>query len=171
MIKRYDHGVAHGDSQIPESFMCVSDKGAYVDYEDYAALQQKLNAMAAEVNGIREQAEDVYAAGYRHGHLNTADGCAYATPVEDEFYHNALQVMLEVETPATDAYMNSVRADAVSNLWNKSLRDVAHVLNDIRAFDDSSEAAGIVHSEIKERVDDFVESLRSGTHDTADKVG
>lgn len=72
-------------------------------------------------------------------------------------------------TPATDAYLNSVRADAVSNLWNKSLRDVAHVLNDIRAFDDSSEAAGIVHSEIKERVDDFVESLRSCTHDTADK--
>jgi len=47
MIKRYDHGVAHGDSQIPESFMCLSEKGAYVDYEDYAELQQKLDAMAA----------------------------------------------------------------------------------------------------------------------------
>jgi len=79
---------------------------------------------------------------------------------------------LEAREPVVDTdYLNSVRAEAVSNFWNSSLRDVAHVLYDIRAFDDSSEAAGIVHSEIKERVEDFVAHLRSGTHDTADKAG
>lgn len=73
-------------------------------------------ALVAEVVNIREQAEDVYAAGYRQGHLNTADGIAYAPSVEDEFYHNALQVMAEVETPATDAYLNAVRAEGVEML-------------------------------------------------------
>jgi len=74
------------------------------------------DALAAEVSAIREQAEEVYAAGYNHGHLNTVDGIAYAPPVKDEFYHNALQVMLEVDTPATDAYLNSVRAEGVDDL-------------------------------------------------------
>ena len=77
------------------------------------ALAAQNAALVAEVVNIREQAEDVYAAGYRQGHLNTADGIAYAPSVEDEFYHNALQVMAEVETPATDAYLNAVRAEGV----------------------------------------------------------
>ncbi|EFM18141.1 hypothetical protein, partial [Pantoea sp. aB] len=64
------------------------------------------------------------------------------------------------KTPATDAYLNSVRADAVQKLWEDSLSDVGQVLAEIRAYDDASEAAGIVHSEIQERVDDFVAQLR-----------
>lgn len=60
MIKRYDHGVAHGDSQIPESFMCVRDNGAYVDYEDYAALQQKLDAISSKVLELCSEAAHVY---------------------------------------------------------------------------------------------------------------
>lgn len=77
------------------------------------SLKVERNALVTEVVNIREQAEDVYAAGYNHGHLNTVDGIAYAPGIKDEFYHNALQVMLEVETPATDAYLNSVRAEGV----------------------------------------------------------
>jgi len=127
-----------------------------------AKLKAQRDALAAEVSAIREQAEDVYAAGYNHGHLNTVDGIAYAPPVEDEFYHNALQVMLEVETPATDAYLNSVRAEAVEKLWRDSLNDVGQVLAEIGAYQDASEAAGIVHSEIQERVSDFAAQLRAG---------
>ncbi len=124
-------------------------EGEFVYYEDYAKLQQQLTAttnilksagieadtvqagvmelvaqnaaLVAEVVNIREQAEDVYAAGYRQGHLNTADGIAYAPSVEDEFYHNALQVMAEVETPATDAYLNAVRAEGVEMFGNLTI--------------------------------------------------
>lgn len=94
--------------------------GDYVKLSDYAALQQKLDAVLAEVVAIREQAENVYASGYNQGHLNTVDGCAYAVNVKDEFYHNALQVMLEVETPATEALLNAVRAEGVE-MWLKQL--------------------------------------------------
>ena len=66
------------------------------------------------------------------------------------------------EYPATDSYLNSVRAEAVQSLWNDSLSDVGHVLEEIGAYQDASEAAGIVHDEIKERVEDFANQLRAG---------
>ncbi|WP_200906141.1 3'-5' exonuclease [Komagataeibacter europaeus] len=40
----------------------------------------------------------VYAAGYNHGHLNTADGIAYQNDVESEFEHRALEVIAETGT-------------------------------------------------------------------------
>lgn len=66
------------------------------------------------------------------------------------------------ETPATDALLNSVRAEAVQSLWNDSLSDVGHVLEEIGAYQDASEAAGIVHDQIKERVEDYASQLRAG---------
>ncbi|HBS6250319.1 TPA: hypothetical protein ACLKP2_000843 [Klebsiella pneumoniae] len=69
--------------------------------------------LAAENMAIREQSEEVYAAGYNHGHLNTVDGIAYADCVKDEFYSLALQVMAEVETPATDRIVAGIKADAI----------------------------------------------------------
>ncbi len=122
MVKRYDEG-GYGLSNMEESA-----DGSWVDYEAHlmvvmgmeqlfndkvAALQQERDALAAEVSAIREQAEGVYAAGYNHGHLNTVDGIAYSPGTKDEFYHHALQVMLEVETPATDTFLSAVRAEGV----------------------------------------------------------
>lgn len=69
--------------------------------------------LAAENVAIREQSEEVYAAGYNHGHLNTIDGIAYADCVKDEFYDLALQVMAEVEIPATDRIVAGIKADGV----------------------------------------------------------
>lgn len=88
--------------------------------EVWQHMQQKLDAVLAEVVAIREQAENVYASGYNQGHLNTVDGCAYAATVKDDFYHNALQVMLEVETPATDTLLNAVRAEAIEQAAEKA---------------------------------------------------
>lgn len=70
--------------------------------EKYLKTAKLCVQLAAENVAIREQCEEVYAAGYNHGHLNTDDGIAYADCVKDEFYDLALQVMAEVETPATD---------------------------------------------------------------------
>lgn len=71
------------------------------------------DALAAESVGLIEQAEEVYAAGYNHGHLNTVDGIAYADCVKDDFYGLAVELMREAETPATDAFLREVRADAI----------------------------------------------------------
>lgn len=72
---------------------------------------RKSEQLAAESVAIREQSEEVYAAGYNHGHLNTVDGIAYAGCVKDDFYSLALQVMAEVETPATDRIVAGIKAD------------------------------------------------------------
>jgi len=107
-----------------------------------AELKAQRDALAAEVCAIREQAEDVYAAGYNQGHLNTVDGIAYEPGVKDEFYHSAIQVMLEVETPVTDAYLNSMRAEGVEILTGKLQQ-----LIDEGTFDakEIGVAAGAVH--------------------------
>lgn len=70
--------------------------------ERMLAAEARVVELAAENVAIREQSEEVYAAGYNHGHLNTVDGIAYTDCVKDEFYDLALQVMAEVETPTTD---------------------------------------------------------------------
>ena len=73
----------------------------------------EMEKLAAENVAIREQSEEVYAAGYNHGHLNTVDGITYAGCVKDDFYGLALQVMAEVETPATDRIVAGIKADGV----------------------------------------------------------
>lgn len=81
----------------------------------YLELAKAYQQLAAENVAIREQSEEVYAAGYNHGHLNTVDGIAYAGCVKDDFYSLALQVMAEVETPATDACLAGIKADGVDS--------------------------------------------------------
>ncbi|MFY7341573.1 hypothetical protein [Enterobacter cloacae complex sp. IR5422] len=101
-VKRYSVGVDG-----------VDPNGNLVKYTDYAALEARCAALAAENAGLIEQAEEVYAAGYNHGHLNTVDGIAYADCVKDDFYGLAVELMREAETPATDAFLAEVRAQGV----------------------------------------------------------
>lgn len=61
---------------------------------------------------------------------------------------------------STDAILNALRAEVVASFWRDSLRDVGRVLSEIGAYHDASEAGGIVHDEIKERVDDYITKLR-----------
>jgi len=77
---------------IVENQGIKNDKPVPLSYEQ---LKQRLDAVVAECAGLREQSEEVYAAGYNHGHLNTVDGIAYAPGTKDEFYSLALQVMAE----------------------------------------------------------------------------
>jgi len=94
-----------------------NESGSWVKYEDHAAevarLNEQVQALAAEVQSVREQSEEVYAAGYNHGHLNTVDGIAYAPGTEGDFYSNALQVMAEADTPATDTAIREIGAKAI----------------------------------------------------------
>ncbi|WBG90063.1 hypothetical protein N5580_13300 [Pantoea piersonii] len=177
----------HSVSGYGRQDICYNDpEGEFVYYEDYAALQQNLNAAEAKLAAAKavkenwknrawtaeeqltEQQQKLSAlaaenAGLKHAmsvtleHVSVMDAgqAGVAAMIINDALHNS-------ETPATDAYLNSVRADAVQALWDESLNDVGQVLQEIRAYDDASEAAGIVHSEIHERVRDFAAQLRSG---------
>lgn len=102
-------------------------------------LQDHLRQLAAENAAIREQSEEVYAAGYNHGHLNTVDGIAYAGCVKDDFYSLALQVMAEVETPATDAYLAGIKShDLNAFISHYSAELDEHIANGGDQFDATS---------------------------------
>lgn len=166
MIKRYDGKLGH-----------VED-GSYVAYEDYAALKQKLDAMAAENAVLKSNlmfwdAEDPEAP--YDCPEDIANNCCIDVGVEFDVkvaakmpdrtyrvssaddYSCGLELVSgdTLETPSTDAYLNSVRAEGVE-MFSKHCFDKKA----IRFWDSAGEEARM-----------FAVSLRSGTHDTADKAG
>lgn len=160
-LSRYSMSAGQADQFAAEAKLVRKALGFSEDAQDVAPIDllEKINAMSAEnaalksvidaVRGVADQSKGI--AGW---HLNG----------DIARWDEILPEINDIESPATDAYLNSVRAEAISSFWEKSLCDVGMALNDIRAFDDSSEAGEIVHSEIKERVDDFVEMLCSGKY-------
>ncbi|MFG0782456.1 hypothetical protein ACF8O5_18695 [Raoultella sp. TYF_8] len=116
----------------------------------YLELAKAYLDVAAENVAIREQSEEVYAAGYNHGHLNTVDGIAYAGCVKDDFYSLALQVMAEVETPATDRIVAGIKADGVEEFAAK-----LRIPGDDQFFDALAKGVAIA-------ADDFAQQLREG---------
>ncbi|UAN64258.1 hypothetical protein [Serratia sp. JSRIV006] len=107
----------------------------------YEQLKQRLDAVVAECAELRAQSEEVYAAGYNHGHLNTVDGIAYTPGTKDEFYSLALRVMAEVETPNVTAALAEVEAKAIEKgieritiIMNHQAPAVAQVIKVLEAY-------------------------------------
>lgn len=102
-VKRYDIGTFGGMS------MESSSDGAYVHHDDYAALEQKLaesqrefRAADATIENLQMQVEKLAAenAGLKAAN---AEGCKW----DGEQW-----VGISIETPATDAFLAEVRAQA-----------------------------------------------------------
>lgn len=163
----------------PNGIACEDESGSFVKSDDYAALEQKLaesqrefraadatienlqmqvEKLAAENAGLIEQAEEVYAAGYNHGHLNTVDGIAYADCVKDDFYGLAVELMREAETPETDAFLAEVRAGAIDSLVDIKTKQLADMHPDTHAF---GATAMSIRSQINE-LQVFTAQLRKG---------
>lgn len=100
-VKRYDMRVSFGGVESYES-PC----GDYVDYDDYAALQAKCAALAAEnasLNGKMDRllswaGIEFYSSAWEFCNLDGND---------------ALEFICDKETPATDAFLAEVRAQGV----------------------------------------------------------
>ncbi|MGQ6546021.1 hypothetical protein ACUNEV_00575 [Serratia sp. IR-2025] len=127
---------------IVENQGIKNDKPVPLSYEQ---LKQRLDAVVAECAGLREQSEEVYAAGYNHGHLNTVDGIAYAPGTKDEFYSLALRVMAEVETPSVTAALAEVEAKAIDKAIERITSvmkhpEVSQVVSTLGMFVDVLEA-------------------------------
>ncbi|HBR2264329.1 TPA: hypothetical protein L9P22_004275 [Klebsiella pneumoniae] len=116
-------------------------------WEGWKGRSIEMEKLAAENVAIREQSEEVYAAGYNHGHLNTVDGITYAGCVKDDFYGLALQVMAEVETPAPDRFVAGIKADGVEEF-------AAH----LRANDNGASVCKMIAL----GAEDFAKQLREG---------
>ena len=85
------------------------ENGNWVNYEDYAALQQKLDAVLAE-NATIKTMNDVLSEELR-GY--ESDG-AYDGPIAHKLWHS------NSEAPSTDALLNAVRAEAIEQAAEKA---------------------------------------------------
>ncbi|HIG2256416.1 TPA: hypothetical protein ACYFAY_005616 [Klebsiella pneumoniae] len=119
-------------------------------WEGWKGRSIEMEKLAAENVAIREQSEEVYAAGYNHGHLNTVDGITYAGCVKDDFYGLALQVMAEVETPATDRFVAGIKADGVEEFVSNTTHKI---------FDESGAVSALSYLSLANA---YVKQLREG---------
>ncbi len=89
----------------PNGIACEDNEGKFVKYEDYAALEARCTALAAENAGLKDAAEfstadDMW--------VEQADGMLDYRYVE--WYVDVLKAAME--TPATDAFLAEVRNEA-----------------------------------------------------------
>lgn len=147
-----------------EQQLAESHRALRAETTAHENTQMQMEKMASENAGLIEQAEEVYAAGYNHGHLNTVDGIAYADCVKDDFYGLAAELMREAETPATDAFLAEVRASAITDAL-KSLdgvfdTDCVMESNGISYEDAEQRTAGAYA--VSKALDEFAAQLRKG---------
>lgn len=125
-------------------------------WEGWKGRSIEMEKLAAENVAIREQSEEVYAAGYNHGHLNTVDGITYAGCVKDDFYGLALQVMAEVETPATDRIVAGVKADGVAlvkSAFEGYIQSPSCYQDEVIGMESALSIASQVESQLREGAD------------------
>ncbi|WP_370426261.1 hypothetical protein AB9Q52_013350 [Pantoea vagans] len=184
-MNKYPHGIklaavcnaidaykAHED-EVPEIGILKAFEVLLADSD----LGDKLQALAAENAALKESREvlaknsleacnEVYCAGYRNTALH--DGLMESTGNRNA-YPNPIRTMVDeatkqLATPATDAYLNSVRAEAISNALNScsALCDPDCVMD---AHDISHEDAELRSSGAAELSDEllaYANRLRAG---------
>lgn len=105
-VKRYEFELYHCNG----GEMLVSDAGDYVSYEDYAALEARCAALAAESAGLKKANEIALKILNDEETLVTS---LWASSVQE----------VEVKTTATDTFLAEVRAQgvdvAIEHLINK----------------------------------------------------
>lgn len=87
-----------------------TDDGELVSYQDYVELKAQCDALAAENASIKESVA-MHAAGFK-----ICPACSH----QDECETDDIVWMVK-ETPATDAYLNSVRAEGIHFAANRIL--------------------------------------------------
>ena len=152
-VKRYE---ANGSSSVSEDA-----NGSLVDYEDYAALEARCAALAAE-NGVllaimNEQAGSFGAAlaeGFHDAVMESGSDQLI------DIYQRRLQQAIQCipPTPDTDAFLAEVRASAVDSLVDIKTKQLADMHPDTHAF---GATAMSIRSQINE-LQVFADQLRKG---------
>ena len=104
-VKRYE---VNGTSSVFEDA-----NGSLVDYEDYAALEARCAALAAEVQAVKSAALEEIEVINRGGQAYCVKDGMSVNPIYARGWNDYRAKSLSVETPATDAFLAEVRAQGV----------------------------------------------------------
>lgn len=143
-VKRYDLvGDMDGNCNLNEARIELSDDGVYAKHRDYEALQHKCAALAAESAGMKKFCKDAAFDADYEAELGMERGG----------FSDALN---EIKTPATDAFLDEIRAQGVEMFaqWCRGERDFTLIDEDI--------ADAAAYEECVKRAEYFSAQLRKG---------
>ena len=137
-VKRYDISAFGG------MYMDERGDGAYVNYEDYSALEVKCAALAAEnaglKSGILQASEDMEAHHDDYAIFSyDADGEQIDALLRLCDAQDSIASLENAKTPATDAFLAEVRAQGLNAfIQHHSAELDAHIKNGGEQFDEKS---------------------------------
>lgn len=114
-VKRYEWVAC--DEHSCHCDVVDSAEGDMVDYEDYAALEARCAALAAENAGLKELIEQ---------HANSVAVCPNCSHEEPSETDDIVALYRSMETPATDAFLAEVRAQGVDSAINTVISMMNH---------------------------------------------
>lgn len=122
-VKRY---AAHTNIDDFKSDWHESKEGPMVKYEDYAALEARCAALAAENAGLKSKGREVLKeAAYVYSHYNRMVDHLDGESVDGQTLHE-FRFVLDCETQATDAFLAEVRAQGVESAINMVIAMMNH---------------------------------------------
>ncbi len=119
-VKRYDISCFGGMS------MDECGDGAYVNYEDYEALEAKCSALAAENAGLKSKGREVLNEAckvYDKFNANVDSGCGDF--MDGQTLHE-FQFLLDVEIQAADDFLAEIERKAIL----KFINSIEHIMRD-----------------------------------------
>ncbi|HFQ7884143.1 TPA: hypothetical protein ACHS9P_000494 [Enterobacter roggenkampii] len=153
-VKRYEW-VACGEHSC-HCDVVESAEGDMVDYEDYAALEARCAALAAENAGLKAFGDKLYS---MYKGLETSGGGFHdeqSIPYQQAAIDAAISAFEEIKTPATDASLNEFLAHGVE-LFAESQKE--YVRKNRSELDSMTRAAYCGSAVDAER---FADQLRKG---------
>ena len=126
--------------------MHASDDGEYVKHEDYAALEAKCAALAAENAGLKAFGDKLYS---MYKGLDTSGGGFHdeqSIPYQQAAIDAAISAFEEIKTPETDASMAEVRAQGA----DECVRQL--VISDDDDFSDAPNICAMVAHQLRKGV-------------------
>ncbi|MGT1841844.1 hypothetical protein SPM85_10615 [Enterobacter hormaechei subsp. xiangfangensis] len=141
-VKRYEWVAC--DEHACHCDVVESAEGDMVDYEDYAALEARCAALAAENVGLKSAIEK---------HADSYIMCGYCRTERDGKNDDVCEVLDSI--PATDAFLAEVRAQGVE-MFAAHKRERQQALR-CRSMRMSEEAAGMAAD-----AENFADELRKG---------
>lgn len=121
-VKRYEMKTTYRGHESWDSLEEDQD-GGYVSYEDYAALEAKCAALAAE-NAVMKAFGDKLYSMYKG--LEASGGGFHdeqSIPYQQAALDAAISEFEKIKTTATDAFLDEVRAQGVESAISQALMD------------------------------------------------
>jgi hypothetical protein len=104
-----------------------------LDVNEVMTLLKERDALAVECGALKKQAVFIFNAGYSRGHESTVEGNyvhVYQSDI-DSFHEEDVAEIMNENTPATEAYLNALRAEglkmAIDHMNNQTSDNCADV--------------------------------------------